>query len=91
MEKNIAVTHYFLIADVHLETMDDQQAFFDMLSAVEQFPQDHAIVFLGDIFDLWFSLWNHEEALQSRFLDWCTRVGQKRKILFVEGNHEFYV
>ncbi len=83
--------HYFFIADVHLETMKDPRGFWDMLDGLDQLSEDYAIVFLGDIFDLWFALKNYEGSLQKNFADWCLKAGEKREIFFVEGNHEFYV
>ena len=60
-----------------------------MLEAFES--NDHDLVFLGDIFDLWIALPRYENELHRRFLNWCAENKQHRRIGLIEGNHEFFV
>lgn len=60
-----------------------------MLTALGKGPGD--VVFMGDIFDLWIALPRYENEIHHRFLAWCRREKDRRRIGFVEGNHEFFV
>ena len=80
-----------LVADAHLNGGERQKAFSDFLERVGRLPETYAIAFLGDIFDLWFPLRGYETEDQKRFLAWCDKEKIRRRIYFVEGNHEFYV
>ena len=60
-----------------------------MLSALEK--TEWNLVFLGDIMDLWIGLSGFQEPWQGEFLEWCRRESARRRILFLEGNHEFFV
>lgn len=78
------------VADAHiLETPGAAGGFFDMLARVAETEYD--IVFLGDIFELWIAFDSYETEIHKRFLAWCRAEKTKRRIGFVEGNHEFYV
>ena len=83
--------YYYLIADAHLDESGNTDDFFRMLERLDTLPCNCAIVFLGDIFDLWFAVQGYETELHQRFLDWCRRARSKRSIYFIEGNHEFYI
>lgn len=79
-----------LIADAHLSRRrDNLDAFFRMLAALGEGCGD--VVFLGDIFDLWIALPRYEKDVHRRFLAWCRRQKDRRRVGFVEGNHEFFV
>ena len=79
-----------LISDAHVgDTNGNTTTFFDMLDALAHTTED--VVFLGDIFELWFALPHHESELHERFLGWCKEQKARRSIGFIEGNHEFYV
>jgi UDP-2,3-diacylglucosamine hydrolase len=79
-----------IIADAHVSrAQGNSDAFFEMLTALEQGAGD--VVFLGDIFDLWIALPRYEDALHRRFLSWCQRQKIRRRVGFVEGNHEFFL
>lgn len=86
-----------LIADSHVSPlppshpgMPDADDFFAMLDALARSPHD--ILFLGDNLDLWIgSADAYENDVQRRFRDWCRQQRHHRRLLFVEGNHEFYI
>ena len=79
-----------IIADAHISQNNDTGAeFMAMLKALENTTQD--VVFLGDIFDLWIAFPRYETALHRDFLQWCREQQEHRKVLFLEGNHEFFV
>ena len=82
---------WLMIADAHLTCRKPENCFFRMLDAVARLPEDVGIIFLGDLFDLWIALPGYENDEHRRFLDWCRREKVKRKVIFLEGNHEFYV
>ena len=80
----------FLVADAHLE---DGQAldgeFSAMLEALSR--TDYDVVFLGDIMDLWIAKARYEKGCCQAFVRWCREESARRKVYFVEGNHEFFV
>lgn len=79
-----------LIADCHASPLRGNEAeFLALLEAISATPQD--VVFLGDILDLWIALPTYEQDLHRRFLDWCRSESRRRRVGFVEGNHEFFV
>jgi len=79
-----------LIADAHInEIKDRQNDFFELLDLISTTSED--LVFLGDIFELWFAIPRFEETYQRKFLDWCKKEKQNRKIVYIEGNHEFFL
>lgn len=79
-----------MVADAHLSRRrGNLEAFFRMLTALSEGPGD--VVFLGDIFDLWIALPGYENEDHDRFLTWCRGEIKRRRIGFVEGNHEFFV
>ena len=80
-----------MIADAHLTCRTPEDGFFRMLDAAACLPGDIGVIFLGDVFDLWIALPGYENAEHRRFLDWCRREKTKRKVIFLEGNHEFFV
>ena len=82
---------WLMIADAHLSCREPEDAFFRMLDVVSRLPADIGIVFLGDIFDLWIALRGYENDEHRRFLEWCRREKTRRTIVFLEGNHEFFV
>ena len=82
---------WLMIADAHLTCREPEEDFFRMLGDVSQLPGDVGIIFLGDIFDLWIALRGYENDEHRRFLDWCRREKTHRQIVFLEGNHEFYL
>jgi len=80
----------FIISDAHVnEALGNHSAFFRMLRALEKSAED--IVFLGDIFDLWIALPRYERAIHRRFLSWCAAQKLRRRIGFIEGNHEYFL
>ena len=79
-----------IIADAHVaESIGNHKAFFRMLDHLAK--SDQAIVFLGDIFELWIAFDRYEESLHRRFMAWCAAQKQRRSIGYVEGNHEFFL
>ena len=80
-----------MIADAHLTCGKPEDDFFRMLDAAARLPGDVGIIFLGDVFDLWIALRGYENDEHRRFLDWCRREKAKRNVIFLEGNHEFFV
>ena len=82
---------WLMIADAHLICCEPEDEFFRMLDGVSRLPGDVGIIFLGDVFDLWIALRGYENDDHRRFLDWCRREKANRRIVFLEGNHEFFV
>ena len=82
---------WLMIADAHLTCCKPEDEFFRMLDAAARLPGEIGIIFLGDVFDLWIALPGYENDEHRRFLDWCRREKTKRKVVFLEGNHEFFV
>lgn len=82
---------YFMIADAHITGGEVEQEFFRMLERLSALPPSVAVVFLGDIFELWIALGKYEAGLHRRFIQWCETEKQKRQIIFTEGNHEFFL
>ena len=82
---------WLMIADAHLTCLAPEDEFFRMLDGVSRLPGDIGIIFLGDIFDLWIALRGYENNEHRRFLEWCRREKANREVVFLEGNHEFFV
>lgn len=89
---------YILVADSHLpDEPAGTEEFFSMLDSLARFASSFekekrpSLVFLGDIFELWIALPGYEKESHRRFLDWCGRHKEEFPVLFVEGNHEFFV
>ena len=82
---------WLMIADAHLTCRTSEDEFFRLLGLVSRLPRDIAVIFLGDIFDLWIAIRGYETEDQRRFLDWCRDEKARREIVFLEGNHEFFV
>ncbi|QTA83926.1 Putative UDP-2,3-diacylglucosamine hydrolase [Desulfonema limicola] len=79
-----------IIADSHVSNhLGNTVPFFNMLEAFEK--NNHDIVFLGDIFDLWIALPGYEDKIHKDFLTWCKDQKKYRTIGFIEGNHEFFL
>ena len=82
---------WLMIADAHLTCRTPEEEFFRLLDRVSPLPPDVGVIFLGDIFDLWIAIRGYETDEQRRFLEWCRREKDRREIVFLEGNHEFFV
>jgi UDP-2,3-diacylglucosamine pyrophosphatase LpxH len=79
-----------LIADAHIQNGTPQAAeFLQMLEAISQTPHD--VVFLGDIIDLWIAIPRYENHQFEDFIQWCRREKERRRLSFLEGNHEFFI
>jgi len=79
-----------IITDAHVsKTNGNHATFFEMLEFFEGSRQD--LIFLGDIFDLWFALPRYENDIHHKFVEWCRGQKMHRTIGFLEGNHEFYL
>ena len=79
-----------IIADSHVSQAFPKEAddFFAMLERISALPYD--VAFLGDVFELWVALDGYEGSLHKRFLDWCAAELPKRRLLLLEGNHEYF-
>lgn len=88
---NFANNKLILVADAHLNDPEKEETFFRMLERFRTLPPSYPVIFLGDIYDLWFALPGYESESQKRFLQWCKEEKDKRVVLFLEGNHEFFV
>ena len=75
---NFTENKLILIADAHLNDSETDEAFFRMLDRIRALPSSYPVVFLGDIYDLWFALPWYESESQKRFLQWCKEEKQKR-------------
>ena len=91
---------YILVADSHLSGEDTDPAtgeFFVMLDRIASFilrqkkDSRPALVFLGDIFELWIAVRGYENSCHERFLAWCGKYKEEFPVYFIEGNHEFFV
>lgn len=82
---------WLMIADAHLTCREPEDVFFRVLDDVSRLPGDVGIIFLGDIFDLWIALRGYENDENRRFLEWCRKEKANRQVVFLEGNHEFFV
>ncbi len=84
---------FLVIADAHLCGGEEKRTddFFRLLKQIDSLPEECAVVFLGDIFELWVAQRSYEDPLHASFLSWCKNARLKRPVLFLEGNHEFYV
>ena len=81
-----------LVADCHVrEGTEKTGEFRAMLQKLSTLKPECAVIFLGDIFDLWIAHKGYEGTLHREFLDWCSIQKEKRKVVFIEGNHELYV
>lgn len=49
------------------------------------------VAFLGDVLELWIGVPGYETPIASDFLAWCRQEKERRRLYFVEGNHEFFV
>jgi UDP-2,3-diacylglucosamine pyrophosphatase LpxH len=80
-----------LIADSHVQPATEREnEFFQMLDWIASTDCD--VFFLGDNLDLWIASGDRYEAdVHRRFLAWCEREKTRRRVLMVEGNHEFYL
>ena len=79
-----------IVTDAHVsQARGNHKAFFQMLEAIER--TGHDLIFLGDIFDLWIALPRYEEYIHTQFIDWCRKQKSRRKIGYLEGNHEFFL
>lgn len=81
---------WLLVADAHVQSSGvSRERFREMLQWIEETEYD--VVFLGDIMDLWVGVPRLQEPHHQEFLEWCRREKTRRRILFLEGNHEFFV
>ena len=79
-----------IITDAHISMAKGNQAiFFKMLESFEK--NNHELIFLGDIFDLWVAMPHYEEEIHWDFSAWCRRQKSHRTIGYLEGNHEYYL
>ncbi|MBR2365477.1 MAG: metallophosphoesterase [Lentisphaeria bacterium] len=88
---------YIFIADSHLSDPESTESFFSMLDCISsrllkmEKGQRPALVFLGDIFELWIAISGYETESHCRFLSWCRKYKEEFPVYFIEGNHEFFV
>ena len=78
------------IADAHIQEGTPQAAdFHHMLDAISE--TSHDVVFLGDILDLWIAIPRYEKDRFKDFIQWCQKEKPRRRLVFLEGNHEFFI
>ncbi|NMA45545.1 MAG: hypothetical protein GX945_03180 [Lentisphaerae bacterium] len=79
-----------LITDAHIHSHNPRaNDFRAMLQAIA--ASNHDVIFLGDILELWIAMPRYEDPHCQEFLAWCRREKERRRIVFIEGNHEFHV
>jgi UDP-2,3-diacylglucosamine pyrophosphatase LpxH len=83
---DVASERVVVVADAHVSA-GSAAAFSEMLERIGR--SGRRVVFLGDVFELWFAMPRYEDDGHRRFLDWCAR--QPQRPIFIEGNHEFFV
>ncbi|MCB9094638.1 MAG: metallophosphoesterase family protein [Halobacteriovoraceae bacterium] len=80
------------ISDIHIESHKDEayQLLLKFLHSKEVDESD-VVVFLGDVFDLMIG--NFEEYVQEYgdFFEVLQKLIKKKKIVWVEGNHDFHI
>ena len=52
---------------------------------------DYDVAFLGDVMELWIGLGRYSTPLTAEFLAWVSAEKSRRRVFFLEGNHEFFV
>ena len=79
-----------LVADAHVRPDTPVEAeFHEMLAWAS--TTDFDIAFLGDVLELWIGLKRYSTSSAVEFLEWCAREKHRRRVFFLEGNHEFFV
>jgi UDP-2,3-diacylglucosamine pyrophosphatase LpxH len=79
-----------IIADSHFtEHQPEAAVFHSLLETISGTGDD--VLFIGDFFDLWIACPGYESGIHREFLEWCRKEILRRKIWFVEGNHEFFI
>lgn len=87
---NTSARDIWVVADTHVNEGDDsEKRFLELLESISDSSDD--VVFLGDIMDLWIGISRYETKVQTSFIDWCLREKERRRVYFLEGNHEYYV
>jgi len=77
-------------ADLHVRPdTPGERAFLEFLEWLSGSTCD--VCFLGDVMELWIGVPGYGDAIQERFLEWCRREKERRRLYFIEGNHEFFV
>ncbi len=77
-------------ADLHVRPgTPGEHAFLEFLEWISETACD--VCFLGDVMELWIGVPRFGDALQRRFVEWCRREKGRRRLYFLEGNHEFFV
>lgn len=52
---------------------------------------EYDVAFLGDVLELWIGLKRYSSPLTAEFLTWVSAEKPRRRVFFLEGNHEFFV
>ena len=79
-----------LVADVHVSPgTATEQEFRELLAWVATTHYD--IAFLGDVLEFWIGLKRYSTSSAVEFLEWCAHEKNRRRVFFLEGNHEFFV
>ncbi|GEM_PF-358707 len=79
-----------VVADAHVKAgTPSRDFFFRMLEWISTTAYD--VVFLGDIMELWIGVPSYESEMHRAFVAWCKEEKSRRKIFFLEGNHEYFV
>ena len=89
--ENISKT-YIMIADAHLTGGNAERDLFETLKTISGLPCSCAVVFLGDIFEIWIGTSQYEMENHRIFMEWCRNEKSRgRELIFTEGNHEFLI
>ena len=77
----------WLIADAHYAHYNE--AFYDFLSRIKTEDLPPQIVFMGDIFDLFFP--NAQNSIQPnrKMADLLQQIARQCEVIYLEGNHDF--
>ena len=79
-----------IITDSHLtEHCPERTVFRFLLEKISE--SDYDVLFLGDIFDIWIGCKGYETSVHREFMEWCSKEKNKRKLWYIEGNHEFFI
>jgi UDP-2,3-diacylglucosamine hydrolase len=91
--QNLESSSLVVIADVHLRSLDDKRGklLLETLEQIKNTPVEY-LVLLGDIFDFCAGQLKYfQKKFEFLFLQLNNLATQGIKVIFIQGNHEFYL
>jgi UDP-2,3-diacylglucosamine hydrolase len=78
------------IADAHYPHFGSR--LLEVLEAIESGEIDTPqLILMGDIFDLLFGCGNYIQSFSKDAIEALNRVSNKKEVIYLEGNHDFYL